>query len=298
MKRDKKITALLRLFGLACLLGISSYSQAKLRPLSDVAMSNEVAQAAVAVDYSNNGTADFTRVTTGLNTEFQINTNNVVLGQIAKSGQTNNADFQATNLSFGHISTDSAKTQLDGKQYNAGTIVPFEGIDPYFELATESGQIVGFRMGFKSARGTLSGDIASMSGHIGMKIDDGSGIIKDAQLLNASGQPTNYRSSYIGLASATTDCSAKVSCNALSAIKTLDIGTKQANGTVALANDFFLSFQKKAVTWSTVGGTGSVTTASGLYLNIPTAMQLTMTQLQTGVAAQRTEYIDRGVGRF
>jgi hypothetical protein len=298
MKRDKNITALLKLFGLACLFSISTISMAKLRPLSDAAMSNEVAQAAIAVDYSNNGVDDFTRVTAGLNTDFQINTDNVVLGEIAKTGQTNNADFQATNLSFGHISTDSTKTELDGKQYAAGTIVPFEGIDPYFEVATESGQIVGFRMGFTDARGTLSGDIASMSGNIGMKIDDGSGTIKDAQLLDASGQPTNYRSSYIGLASATTDCTAKVSCNSLSAIKTLDIGSKQADGSVALAKDFFLSFQKQAVTWSTVGGTGTVSAASGLYVNIPTAMQLNMTQLQTGVAGQRTEYIDRGVGRF
>jgi len=273
-------------------------AHAELKPLSDAQLGNEVAQAAVAVDTIVSGTNSFTRFTTGLNVDFQTNINTVDLGNITKTGITNTSDFQASNLSFGHISKDGAKVQLDGKLYAPDQIVPFQGVDPYIEIAQSSGSIVGFRMGFTSALGTLSGNIASMSGNIHMKIDDGSGVIKDAQLLNAAGTADNYRSSYIGLSTPTTNCATLVNCNAISAIKSFDIGAKQTTGTITAAKDFFLSFQKQAVAWSSVGGTGTVTASPGFFINIPTTMQLTTAQLQTGIPRLRTEYIDRGLGLF
>ncbi|MCP5161801.1 MAG: hypothetical protein H7A00_09060 [Hahellaceae bacterium] len=276
----------------------ASFANAELKSIGDEELSQYVGQAAIAFDVTENGADAFTRFTVGLDTEFQINTNNVVLGEYTQAGESNSADVQVSNLSFGHISTDGVNPQLNGLVYAENEIVPFEAIDPYFELAESNGQLVGFRVGFGGARGTLSGDWASLSGNIGLKLDDGSGTIKDAQLLDASGAADNYRASYIGLADATTDCVAGVLCAPLSNLKTLDIGQKETDGTVSQTTDLFFSFQTQAVSWQNPSGTSSIDTQPGAYLNLPTSMQLDMTQLSTGIDRVRTEYIDRGLGLF
>lgn len=61
----------------------------------------------------------------------------------------------------------------------------------------------------------------------------------------------------------------------------------------------FFSFQKEAVDWTSTDGTGDIISANpGVFLNIPTAMQLDIQTLQNGIPRARTEYIDRGVGLF
>ncbi|PID44531.1 MAG: hypothetical protein CSB48_01745 [Proteobacteria bacterium] len=280
---------------------MSSNALAELTPLADEEMSEMTGQAMIAFDAVEvAGGNTYTRATVGLTSEFQINTDSVVLGEYALAGATPSSDVDISRLSFGHISTDASKVQLDGNTYALDDIVPFETIDPYFEISQDStGELTGFRVGFGRARGTMSGNIGSLSGNIGLKLDDG-GVISDAQLLTSAGVANSQRATHIGLESATTDCATLNKCAPLTNIKTLDVGTDNGNGTVGYTRDLFFSFQNQATDWQVNDGTGTgtVTANPGVYLNIPTSMTLDMTQLTSGVNRVRTEYIDRGVGVF
>lgn len=278
------------MFGLA----FSISAQAELQPITDEEMGRVSGQAMIAVDVDGTETNRFTRVTLGLDAEIQTNIDNVVLGDTGDG-----SDVQIAQLSLGHIATDETKIQLDGQTYALNEIVPFVGSDPYFELAERDGEVVGFRMGLNQARGTLSGDIASFSGNLGINLEDGAGNVVAAQLFDATGAATNSRATHIGLSDAATDCNAGVQCTALSNIKTLDIGTKNEDGTVGFAEELFISFQKESVSWqsNTEGGT-PIAAAAGVFFNVPTAMQLDMQTLEQGISRARTEYIDRGAGLF
>ncbi|ROT99228.1 hypothetical protein EB809_11335 [Marinobacter sp. R17] len=275
-------------------LMLSSVVQAELKPISDSEMEQVTGQAMMAVDIDGTPEHRYTRVTMGLDAEIQTNIDTVALGDTGDG-----SDVLVSQLSLGHISTDATQVQLNGQTYAVNEIVPFEASNPYFELAEENGDIVGFRMGFGQARGTLSGDFESFSGNLGIKLEDSSGNVSDAQLYDASGNATNTRASYIGLNDAATDCTAGVQCAPLTNLKTLDIGADNGDGTVSPTEDFFISFQKAPVSWASnaTGGT-AVDAAAGVYLNIPTSMQMDLTTLQNGISRARTEYIDRGVGLF
>lgn len=272
----------------------SSGLQAELRPISDNEMEQITGQAMVAVDVDGTPEHRFTRVTMGLDAEIQTNIDNVTFGNTGDG-----SDVLINQLSLGHISTDATRVQLDGQTYAVNDIVPFVGSNPYFELAEQNGEIVGFRLGLNEARGTLSGDIQSFSGNLGLKLEDSTGTAVDAQLFDAGGNATQSRASYIGLNDAATDCAGGVQCAPLTNLKTLDIGVDNGDGTVGFTNDFFISFQKEAVQWNSMSAGGTpIDAAAGVYLNIPTAMQLDLQTLQQGIPRARTEYIDRGVGLF
>lgn len=292
MKQDSRvrISSYLVSCALICGFGIPQ-ANAELRAIDDAELSQYTGQAAIAFDVTEAGTNRQTRFTMGLDTAVQMNIDNVVLGEYNNASSSTSSDIQVSNLSLGHISTDGVNPQLDGNIYSEGQIVPFEGVNPYFEISQDNGELVGFRLGFEQARGTLSGDFSSLSGNIGLKIDDGSGTLKDAKLLDSAGAATDYRATHIGLDDGT-------NFTELTNIKTLEIGEKQTDGTVAYANDLFFSFQKQNVQWESVGGSTPTTANAGVYMNIPTAMQLDLQQLQTGVSRARTEYIDRGNGLF
>ncbi len=276
------------------LLFSAATAHAELKPISDDEMASVSGQAMIAVDVDGTAAERFTRITMGLDAEIQTNIDNVVFGDTGDG-----SDVAISQLSLGHISTDAAKIQLDGQTYAVNDIVPFLGSDPYFELAEQNGEIIGFRMGFNEARGTLSGDIASFSGQLGLQLVDDAGNVSDAELFGADGVATSLRATHIGLNDAATDCSTGAQCTALSNLKTLDIGKANEDGTVDVATNLFFSFQKEAVDWTSTDGTGDIISANpGVFLNIPTAMQLDIQTLQNGIPRARTEYIDRGVGLF
>lgn len=275
-------------------LVLSTTVRAELQPISEEEMGRVRGQAMIAVDVDGTQTNRFTRVTLGMDAEIQTNIDNVVLGETSDG-----SDVQIAQLSLGHISTDAARVQLDGQTYALNEIVPFEGSNPYFELAEQDGEVVGFRMGLNQARGTLSGDIASFSGNLGIDLEDGAGNVVAAQLFDTTGAATNSRATHIGLDDAATDCSVGVQCTALSNLKTLDIGTRNEDGSVGYAQELFISFQKEAVQWqSAAEGGAPIDAAAGVFFNVPTAMQLDIQTLEQGIPRARTEYIDRGLGLF
>ena len=269
---------------------------AEMEPMSDQEMGAVTGQSMLALDVTESGDMDFTRYTMGLEADFQMNMEELAVGET-----TNGTDIAVDNLSFGHIARQSGE-QFDGSTYDAGDIVPFIGRDPYLELAdNQNGDVVGFRVGFTESRGTLSGDIGSLTGRLGLELEDGSGNIQQGQLLDENGAATSQRATHYGLADSA-DCSTGGSdCAALSAFETLEIGEYGGDGSPAdFTNDFFISFQNEAVEWDTPGADGSVQADAGVFMNIPTAMRVELQELTNDVVSPRarTEYIDRGEGLF
>ena len=292
-----------KVFLLSCLL-FASEAFSELRPIGDSELSEYSGQAAVAFDVSEIGTTSYTRVTLGLEADLQMNINTLEAGRYNKAGEVLAADLNITNLGFGSISTDASAIQLDGQAYAVNDIIPFELNDPYFEIAQDaSDELVGFRLGFREARGELSGDFNSISGNVGVGITDFFGDDYQSTLLDANGNADSSRSQYFGISAAdsggATNCSSGFYCYNLADYKTLDVGERNlATGEVDYTNDFFISFQKEATDWST--STGTISADLGVFINIPTSLHIDM---NTGVNASgtshaRTEYIDRGVGLF
>lgn len=275
-----------------CLAGIQDV-RAELRPISDQEMGEVQGQAMIAVDQLTGANQQFTRITMGMDAEIQTNIDEVALGETGAG-----SDLAVSQLSLGHIAQDDTKIQIDGQTYAVGDIVPFEAADPYFELAEVNGEVVGLRLGFNQARGTLSGDITSFSGNLGLQLDDGAGNVTAATLYDATTNATNYQATHVGLAGAATDCATGTQCAALSNLKTLDVGVDNGDGTVGFASDFFIAFQEQAVDWQNLDGSQITTTAPGVHMNLPTSMTLDLQTLQNGIPRARTEYIDRGMGLF
>jgi len=285
-----------------CLYGFTA--NAELKPLDDEELSQFSGQAAVALDISQIDTVSYTRVTLGLEADLQANINTLELGNYSKADETLAADFAASNLGFGSISTDASAIQLDGLSYAVNDIIPFELNDPYFEIAqNDSDELVGFRLGFGEARGQLSGDFTSISGNVGVEITDFFGDDYQASLLDANGDEDNTRSQYFGVSNAessgATNCSSGFYCYDIADYKTLDVGQRNTTtGNVDYTNDFFISYQKEDTEWNT--STGSINAGMGAFINIPTSLHIDM---NTGVNAAgtdrvRLEYIDRGNDLF
>ncbi|GAA3574453.1 DUF6160 family protein [Marinobacter xestospongiae] len=277
----------------ACCLAGPLEVHAELQPISDREMGQVQGQAMIAVDRTVGANQQFTRITMGMDSEIQTNLDRMALGEGAAG-----ADLDVEQMALGHISEDAARIQLDGNTYAVGDIVPFEAIDPYFELAESNGEIVGIRVGLNQARGTVSGNIHQFSGNLGLQLDDGSGNVTAATLFDANTQATGYRASHIGLQDAATDCAAGVQCAPLSNLQTLAVGEAQADGSVDYAKDFFLSFQEQAVDWQSLDGSRMIQAGPGVHFNLPTSMTMDLPTLQQGIPRARTEYIDRGMGLF
>lgn len=289
---------------LVALVFVSGSVSAELKPISDEELGEYSGQAAVAFDINQLGDNSYTRVTLGMEADVQMNINNVELGKYSRAGETLNADFSATNLAFGSISTDDTKIQLDGQTYAVNDIIPFEVNDPYFEIARDaSDELVGFRLGFGEARGQLSGDFTSLSGNVGATITDFFGDDYQSSMLDINGDADNTRSQYFGVtrgdSGGATDCNSGFYCYNLADYKTLDVGqTNKDTGNVDYTNDFFISFQKESTDWTT--STGQMNAAEGVFINIPTSLHIDM---NTGLNANGTdrvkvEYIDRANGLF
>lgn len=274
-------------------LGISPYAVAELEPISDAEMSEVQGQALMTVNNIDDGTHSFTRVTMGMDVKTRLNVDNAIIG-----GDGTGADLDVADLALGHYVRDETRTQIDGNTHNVDDVVHFNGAQPYFELAKNGGELAGFRMGFGEARGTLSGNFASFSGNLGIKLEKADGTVVDATLFDDAGVATNHRASQIGIPNADGTCASTDDCVALTNVKSMNVGVDNGDGTVGFTNDLFMGFQKESVDWQQVNGAGTIQGPEGVFMNLPTSMTLDMPTLQSGVQRERTHYVDRGTGMF
>ena len=273
-------------------MGFAPMAVAELEPISDAEMSEVQGQALMTVDNIEGGTHSFTRVTMGMDVKTRLNVDNAIVG-----GDAAGADLNVSDLALGHYVRDENRTQIDGQTYSVDDVVRFQGAQPYFELARRDGVLSGFRMGFGEARGTLSGNFASFSGNLGIKIDQGDGTQVDATLFDEAGIATNRRATQIGIPGTDGTCATPDECVPLTNIKSMDIGVDNGNS-IGFTNDLFLAFQQESVDWQQLNGAGAIQGPEGVFMNLPTSMTLDMQALQTGVQRERTHYVDRGEGMF
>lgn len=274
-------------------LGLSPYAVAELEPISDAEMSEVQGQALMTVENSGNDTHSFTRVTMGMDVKTRLNVDNAIVG-----GDGTGADLDVSDLALGHYARDDSRVQIDGQTYNVDDVVRFQGAQPYFELAKNGNDLAGFRMGFGEARGTLSGNFASFSGNLGIRLNQEDGTQVDATLFDAAGIATNHRATQIGIPGSDGTCSSTAECVPLTNIKSMNVGVDNGDGTVGFTNDLFMAFQQESVDWQQVNGAGRIQGPEGVFMNLPTSMNLDMQTLQDGVQRERTHYVDRGTGIF
>jgi len=242
----------------------------------------------------------FTRMTLGMDVETRVNIDDVKVGEI--DGGT---DFAAEHVALGHIARQDG-VQYNGRNYSAGDTVHFEAFKPYIELAEDTGEgkLSGFRMGFAQARGSVSSLTSSFSGNIGLKLEDDTGAVFDATLLDANAQATRNRASHIGIVdptAAAADCTAgsATNCAPLTHLQSIFVGEKNADGTTGFTNDFFIGFQREGVDWQSPDGANVINAGKGVFINLPTSMTVDMSQLMnSGVDRLQTHRQDMGTQLF
>ena len=109
-----------------------------------------------------------TRFTMGTKIETQVNFDQVTLGEYDNPLASTTADLDIGYMSLGHIENVGRCKQCSEDQ-------AFEANNPYFEIAQKNGDLVGFRIGFQEAKGSLSGNINSFSGNFGLTVVDDQG---------------------------------------------------------------------------------------------------------------------------
>jgi hypothetical protein len=159
-------TRVSRSAALLCAGLLSMAANADLRPLDDGELAAVSGQGLINIDALTYGGFEFTRVNIGGDIKLLSNIDKLRLGTYARSGggtvSTQGSDIAIDNFALGRV--DNAG--------NAGaTIVPFEIQDPYLEFAFKNNgngkrEVAGIRVGFGRARGDLSGDVLSATGHI------------------------------------------------------------------------------------------------------------------------------------
>ena len=277
-------------------LGVSPMALAELEPISDSEMSEVQGQALMTVDNLDDGSHSFTRVTMGMDVKTRLNVDNAIMG-----GDNAGADLNVSDLALGHYARDANRVQIDGQTYNVDDVVRFQGAQPYFEMARNGSELAGFRVGFGEARGTLSGDFASFSGNLGIRLNQEDGTQVDATLFDEAGVATNQRASQIGIADADGNCATADDCVPLTNLKSMNVGSDNGDGTVGFTNDLFLAFQQESVDWQKVNDAGVIKGPEGVFMNLPTSMNLDMQTLRNGIERERTHrpgYVDSGAGMF
>ena len=269
--------------------------QAELTPVSDDTLGEVTGQAFMQVENIAGEQHDFTRMTLGMDVETRVNVDEIQVGQLGDG-----ADFNATHLALGHIARTDGET-FNGRSYSAGETIPFEAQRPYIELAEDASGLVGFRMGFQQARGSVSSSTTSFSGNIGLQLRDAEGNVQAAQLYDAASNPTSFRASHIGIAGA--DCSAgSTNCAPLTHLQSITVGEDNGStdGTIGFTDGFFIGFQREGMEWQSLDGTNTINVGKGVFINLPTNMTVDLNQLtgSNGVERLRTHQTDLGTKLF
>lgn len=267
---------------------LSSYASADLQELEDEALASEVGQAFINLDSfvdPIDANTRFSRLSFGEEISLNLNADEMIFNNNGTI-----ADATINNFALGHIDTST------------GTFVPFVVSNPFIEWAVQDDgtgkqNIVGFRIGFGEAKGSLSGDISNLSGHIGINFTDGTSTYAGS-LLDSSGNATHYQATQLGIDGySCAQLSGNETCYNLGNFKSFSIADSDGTSTP----DFFLSVQNKNFTWKWGSGSTvntSYDTTKGFFINMPTDMTINLGDSTTGSARLPTEFIDRGIGRW
>ena len=180
----------------------------------------------------------FTRVTLGMDIDINANIDRLVLGEgirqdgIDNSGGTATADIDFANISLGTIDS-------------SGNLHDFQITDPYIEFArNDSGDLIGFRLGFNEVNGTLGVDINTLSGDI-----ESVGLLGGFLPVTAT--------------------SSDVRANTVDALNILPVPlagfhTLESEGT----NNLYLGLQSEAINYPKIGAGPQGTAQAGFWLNL------------------------------
>jgi hypothetical protein len=141
---------------------MSAAAQAKMEELGDSELSEVTGQAFINLTTDSANGLNFTRVNFGMNVDTQLNMKKLQLGQYNDSATRpgealGSSDLLINNFALGTVNADD-------------TINPLKIANPFLELAYSGNKVVGVRIGFGEAKGTLSGDIQSLTGNIPVHI--------------------------------------------------------------------------------------------------------------------------------
>ncbi|MEN0106982.1 MAG: DUF6160 family protein [Pseudomonas sp.] len=213
--RSPRSLAALGQFALLTVALLAGPAQAKLEALADSELSNVTGQAFINLTTDANAGINYTRVNLGVNLDTQLNMKKLQLGQYndatTRPGEVaGSSDILINNFALGTVNADDS-------------INAFKIANPFIELAYEGNKVIGVRIGFGEAKGTLSGDIASLTGNVpvhikgtGDAIYDVANIFQqgilavggisrnsvleaDAQLVNSSGASDPIRGTQAGI---------------------------------------------------------------------------------------------------
>ena len=310
------------------LLAIQSNAWSQLQPLPETELDKSIGQAIFTADsFSDAGQAlSFTRLNFGADIDIQLNADSLVVGKYARADETLDADISLENFALGHIEN--------------GEIVPFKIRDPFIEFAfdesTANNDLAGIRLGFGDVTGTLSLDIKSLTGNINAIIkgkytafrivptdasaeaelialnngvDTRDGSHRDAIRADWIGVPDGeqFHADIIGTIPVdltVRDCDVNLVgegvCFPLSNFKSLELGSKNDDGSLDFAPGMFLSLQMKDMTWgNNTAEDPFINTTKGAFFNIPNGLLiLTPGEALGGRPRVQTEFINRGIGRF
>jgi len=154
---------------------VAPVAQAKLEELADDELSAVTGQAFINLTTDSNAGINYTRVNFGLNIDTQLNIKKLQLGQYNRAGElAGSSDILINNFALGTVGPND-------------TVNPFKIANPFLELAYDGNRVVGVRIGFGEAKGTLSGDIQSLTGNIPVHIKGtGDAIYNKSNLLQQS----------------------------------------------------------------------------------------------------------------
>lgn len=143
---------------LVCAAACAVPVQAAMVPLADNELSDITGQAFINLTTDSNAGINYTRVNLGLSLDTQLNIKKLQLGQYDRSGEAaGSSDILINNFALGTVGANDS-------------INPFKITNPFIELAYDGNKVVGVRIGFGGAKGTLSGDIQSLTGNIPVHI--------------------------------------------------------------------------------------------------------------------------------
>lgn len=152
----------------ASLLVAAGVAQARMEPMNDGELADVTGQAFINLATASNAGIDYTRINLGMKVETQLNMKKMQLGLYPRSGEAaGSADIDIDNFALGTVNDAT------------GAVTPFMINDPFVEMAYSGNKIVGMRVGFGEARGTLSGDIKNLTGSVPVHIEGSAGAIYD-----------------------------------------------------------------------------------------------------------------------